>query len=67
MIGGAAEVTEWENLHAPVYSRDRDGDDVRVCGTCGVDLRNLFMCPDAPTAECGCPLYLGAGEHEPHE
>ena len=29
---------------------------------------SLFMCPDAPTGRCGCPLYMiRDAEHLPHE
>lgn len=53
-------------LHEPVESGPDDEDDFRYCGTCGHDLRSLFMCPEAPTADCGCPLYLTRNdEHTP--
>ena len=41
-------------LHRPTH----DGTGGRFCTDCGEDLRVLFMCPRAPVAACGCPLYL---------
>jgi hypothetical protein len=51
-------------LHEPVNADAKDADDWRVCGTCGRDLYDISVCPDAPLADCGCPQYLvNAGEH----
>lgn len=51
-------------LHEPVNAPFDSDDDWRECGTCGTDLYSLFMCPDAPMAECGCPVYaVRDGEH----
>jgi hypothetical protein len=51
-------------LHEPVNAGPFDADDYRVCGTCGTDLYSLVACPDAPVAECGCPLYVtNTGDH----
>ncbi len=52
------------DLHEPMSSEWDDVDDWRRCGTCGEDLMDLFACPDAPLADCGCPCYLvNNGEH----
>lgn len=55
-------------LHRSISAGPDDEGDWRRCETCGTDTIALFMCPNAPTGRCGCPLYMiRDGEHQPHE
>jgi hypothetical protein len=44
-------------LHQPVNAGPDDEDDFRRCGDCATDLMSITVCPNAPLARCGCPLY----------
>lgn len=40
-------------------------EDWRRCGTCGIDLSALYVCPEAPIAPCGCPEYDVVNDEHP--